>query len=1549
MDPRYRQQQGPGLPSGPQSGVRPPQRPSQNSLHSATSSAALSQPGQMTRAERFEEEKRRIIESCFFKTDDGGQLAESYITHIRVTEDSSYPQTPHPPDSPSANKERMIIVAVKNTGRVRLHKARENANRSFSIGKTWNMEELTGVMSWSHFSPRSEEEAQLKSWAGDVGFTVTIAKQYYWQAGTEKEKEFFIASLVKIFRKYTQGKLPELRGFSPRELEQMTGSSASGSASSSRVGSGASPGRPLQPPPFSPDRGLTSANFAGQRSLTQTDGQTFDSNSGRPMPGNRPTTSNSDRSNFSQGRSPSALSGTPPSGGFNGWQDPGRQPRLQPSRDGNLRQQNSRDPLMPPRAAPPTNGSFTSQASSRSEFGQQRIGTPDSPAQSRQAALNQADRSPSRTPDALQIQKHGEQAGPNGLGIGNVQDRWRPNGAPPVPPPSQDVPMPLRPANGATVTPKGSQTSLRDQPVPERRRPFMTGAQMNGSQSILNKGPTSQPMPPTPTKATQQMMPPPASRNNSSQPMPDGRLMGIPGAFVESPAPSDKIEKEGLIPLPLKPSAPPAQVEPPTVPLPAKPEPEPTPITKDTSALSDGEAKDIEQTEDGTDLSRPGLGPMFGAQKKSARDLFKSAANKYGAFVPRAGGAAAKLKAGEVSKNEPDGISGVVPAPGLLRSRTDESMKADSPATDTSIQATPTSALAPNPNDKIPPPAEPVPEVTVSSPISPSQEKENALPVQQYEVSKEVEAEVPVENAQQKKAKADKEETARRKKRRSQQQNKYLSVLGVDSAALENRGLDFEMMLDDFGWGTDVSKAKTIEALEADIRREISRVEAGSWLGHLEQKDDRVEAVEILLDQTIAEVDELDGLLTLYSVELGSLNDDIAFIEAQSQGLQVQTANQKLLQAELQSLVDTISITPRQLEALKRATPSNRDGLDSIEQALLLLYKAMVTIDPTIRQGSRSQSNAGLNSELSTMVALREKGGQYLSESITFLSRFTEFMRMGFPAAFMQVNKSGGAKLSIESHDAARAELWQYSPIMLFAKEIDPPQWEALLVAYQKAARDSYQDEFTANGKAWKQFARKSTGDEQEILFTFNEKEDAGLTGTARKLTVKRSQTLARGLRTASGEKSATKSIQSGTLWPFEAFSGAMDEMIPLIFMEQNFIVDYFHATGTQYMDFADAVAAAPPESRRGTNLRARKAFEPDRNLAARITAAMADMYSFFPKEINDFITWAVRDDPLQGIGIMHALCRNNSFEDTNQEFLTKTLTGITNALASRWNKFVDEQIRAIEDTKVKIKKRKGVIGFIKIFPNFSAAIENMLPSALDEPASISEVRRMVDVGYGKINKAMFESLSVIAKGSPGMAPGSATAGGLSADPEDKEALNYQILLIENMNHYVEEVETRGDSVLEDGKREAQEEMEEHLGRYVDTVLRRPLGRVMDFLDSIGHAVKNLPIGTPPTAIATKSSTSTSAFRKLIQSTDQKELRKGVEALKKRVEKHFGDADDLNLSRHLVGTVMKHCEGTYVGIFQQVQDAGREIYEGEAGDGVLATREEVARWFRPSR
>jgi hypothetical protein len=191
-------------------------------------------------------------------------------------------------------------------------------------------------------------------------------------------------------------------------------------------------------------------------------------------------------------------------------------------------------------------------------------------------------------------------------------------------------------------------------------------------------------------------------------------------------------------------------------------------------------------------------------------------------------------------------------------------------------------------------------------------------------------------------------------------------------------------------------------------------------------------------------------------------------------------------------------------------------------------------------------------------------------------------------------------------------------------------------------------------------------------------------------------------------------------------------------------------------------------------------------------------------------------------VGILCAVGKKLlDLEETNQDFLTRNLQKIHERLQGLFSRFLDEQIRAIEDTKVKIKKRKGVISFMKTFAHFSVAIENMLPPA-SEGGDQLEIRRMVNDGYQRINKAMFESLKVIAKESP-----TVMASQGQGDPEDKEALNYHILLIENMNHYMEEVDARTVSVLDYWKSKAQDEYNEHMSLYVDAVIRRPLGKLL--------------------------------------------------------------------------------------------------------------------------
>ena len=64
-------------------------------------------------------------------------------------------------------------------------------------------------------------------------------------------------------------------------------------------------------------------------------------------------------------------------------------------------------------------------------------------------------------------------------------------------------------------------------------------------------------------------------------------------------------------------------------------------------------------------------------------------------------------------------------------------------------------------------------------------------------------------------------------------------------------------------------------------------------------------------------------------------------------------------------------------------------------------------------------------------------------------------------------------------------------------------------------------------------------------------------------------------------------------------------------------------------------------------------------------------------------------------------------------------------------------------------------------------------------------------------------------------------------------------------------------------------------------------------------------------------------------------MRRGAEALRKRVEKHFGEGDDPSLSRDLIAKVLSRCEDRYIDIAERTEQAKREIFEGEEANGGL--------------
>lgn len=727
---------------------------------------------------------------------------ESYITHIRILEDGAYPSTPPPPSSARENrKPRIIIVAVRKSGRVRVHKARENSNGTFSIGKTWNLDDLTAILSYGNFQPKTQEEQQHKLWAADVGFIVALGKNYYWQAGSSREKEFFIGSLVKIYRKYTGGRLPDLNGFSTQEQEVLTGVPRTPTPQTQNQ----PPRTPVTLPQSTPP--IPSMPQSRPKSPYVPRAPSREANRAPSRNGYAGTGSEEPVSSREDVRSASRQRiRTPSRDRYAGGRGEPSMKRV-PSQD-QLSTTSSSGPTQPPKSRTmfSTQTSQASLQASKSPVSSQTAPNGDSsgPAQANDETLRKLNGVPDNQPSG---DLNGQPT--------NVDTRQSPSLNRRAPEMQRDRP---------------SSRDSGQENLPERRRPPFLGQQKSFQSDSTSRyaTPTGTPDPKksdsrAPSRGSERSVstkeePPIPSlqaktyfpSSGKSDPVVDQAAPSVDTPPVRSVVPDQNLRNESF-------DEPPITSPPPDTPI---------------------------------DEHRPGLGPMI--KKRSGKDIanqFRKAAATVNAFKPRAGGAGERLMfQKEKSGDEPDGITGVVPAP-LFRGMSNDTNRSGTPEPMSPVNEKPRPQ---SPVSKQPPPT---PRVQL-----------------QRKATDDVKKEAELEKRAVREGSPDKPRSRSPGRRRRQLQDtrisKYCAALGFDGKVLEGRGGDFDDLLTELGWDGKLASGEKVEDLEANVRREIGRAQASGWLGHIEQQEGKIDQLGKLITKTMDECDELDGLLTLYSHEL---------------------------------------------------------------------------------------------------------------------------------------------------------------------------------------------------------------------------------------------------------------------------------------------------------------------------------------------------------------------------------------------------------------------------------------------------------------------------------------------------------------------------------------------------------------------------------------------------------------------------------------------------------------------------------------------------------
>ena len=159
-------------------------------------------------------------------------------------------------------------------------------------------------------------------------------------------------------------------------------------------------------------------------------------------------------------------------------------------------------------------------------------------------------------------------------------------------------------------------------------------------------------------------------------------------------------------------------------------------------------------------------------------------------------------------------------------------------------------------------------------------------------------------------------------------------------------------MLEGFEWKGHKSAADsrqaqvgTVDVIEARLLEELAALDA-SGIHAMVEPDDRVKAVLQGLDDALLQLDRLDASLGGSKMQLLALSEDIAYIEGQNRGLQVQMTNRQVLAQEMDVLLSTITVDRQAMRKLATTSLSAGSDAADMEAAAVSLYKSLLQARP---------------------------------------------------------------------------------------------------------------------------------------------------------------------------------------------------------------------------------------------------------------------------------------------------------------------------------------------------------------------------------------------------------------------------------------------------------------------------------------------------------------------------------------------------------------------------------------------------------------------------
>ncbi|XP_056337087.1 exocyst complex component 1 isoform X3 [Danio aesculapii] len=663
------------------------------------------------------------------------------------------------------------------------------------------------------------------------------------------------------------------------------------------------------------------------------------------------------------------------------------------------------------------------------------------------------------------------------------------------------------------------------------------------------------------------------------------------------------------------------------------------------------------------------------------------------------------------------------------------------------------------------------------------------------------------------------------------------------------------------------------EAFAEKLSRELQVLD-GANIQSIMASEKQVNTLMQLLDQALAEVDTIEGKLLSYEEMLQSVKEQMDQISQSNRLIQISNTNNGKLLDEIQFLVNYMDLSKGHIKALQEGDLSSPKGIEACINASEALSQCMnVALKPGHDKLMAIKQQQHLFSELRDTFARRLTN--HLNN--VFVHQFNHFshFKMTIPQFYRSSCLSlpghdqsstlaqHTAELTLPKHSPLHRDLLRYAKLMEWLKNTQREKYEGLSRTYMDYMTRLYEREI----KDFFEVAKiKMAGTSKDGKGKF------GLHGSSGKLTGSTSSLNKLAVSSSNSRRSQSSSLlDMGNMSASDLdvadrtrfdkiFEQVLSELEPLCLAEQDFISKFFKlqqiptlAQG-ENMDDSDGLMHSRPVSEHRHSI-----SEKDM-----VRMMMNKIFQSIETELNSLIALGDKIDSFNSLYMLvkmsHHVWTAENVDPAS--YLSTTLGNVLVTVKRNFDKCISGQIRQMEEVKISKKSKVGILPFVTGFEEFAKLAEAIFRNA--------ERRGDLDKAYIKLMRAVFNNVEKVANES-------------QKTPRD-------VVMMENFHHIFSTLSSLKISCLEAERKEAKQKYTEHLQSYVINSLGQPLEKLNHFFEGVEARVAQ---GVREEEVSYQLAFNKQELRKVIKEYPGKEVKKGLDNLYRKVDKHLCEEESL--------------------------------------------------------